>query len=98
MQIVRTIFWVLLAVFLVLFAVNNWVPVEVRIWEGLLLESKLAALVIAAFLLGLVPAWVLYRATRWRLGRRIATLEASLAALRPQPPVATTTQLENGPS
>jgi uncharacterized membrane protein len=98
MQVVRTIFWVLLAVVLVLFAVNNWVPVEVRIWEGLLLESKLAALVIAAFLAGLVPTWILYRATRWRLGRRIATLESSLAAQRPQPPLATSTQLENGPS
>lgn len=96
MQIIRTIFWVLLAVALVLFALNNWVPVEVRIWDNLILESKLAALVVAAFLLGLVPAWLLYRTTRWRLNRRIATLESTLAAQRPQPPIATSTQLESG--
>ena len=95
MQVVRTIFWVVLAVVLALFAVNNWVPVEVRIWDGLLLETRLAALVIVAFLLGLVPTWMLYRATRWRLGRRIAALETSLAAHRPNPPLATSTQLEN---
>ena len=96
MQVLRTIFWVLLAVVLVLFAVNNWVPVEVHIWEGLLLETKLAVLVILAFLAGMLPTWMVYRATRWRLNRRIAALETTLAAQRPQPPIATTTQLENG--
>ena len=95
MEVARTIFWVVLAVVLVLFAVNNWVPVEVRIWDGLLLETRLAALVIVAFLLGLLPTWMLYRATRWRMGRRIAALETSLAAQRPNPPLATSTQLEN---
>jgi len=94
MQVLRTIFWVLLAVVLVLFAVNNWTPVQVRIWEDLVLDTKLAALVIAAFLAGLVPMWLIHRTVRWRLGRRIATLETSLAAQRPQPPLATSTQLE----
>ena len=42
MQVMRTIFWVLLAVALVLFAVNNWVRVDVRIWEGLVLDTPLA--------------------------------------------------------
>ena len=95
MQVARTIFWVLLAVVLVLFAVSNWVPVEVCIWEDLILETKLAALVICAFLAGLVPMWLLHRATRWRLNRRIATLETTIAAQRPQPPLGTTTQLES---
>ena len=79
MQVVRTILWVLLAVALVLFAINNWQPVEVRVWTTLVIETKLAALAIAAFLLGLVPTWLLQRALRWRLTRRIATLEANLA-------------------
>ena len=80
MQIVRTILWVLLAVVLVLFAINNWQTVEVRIWNSLILETRLAALTIAAFLLGLVPMWLLHRTVRWRLNRRIATLEASVGA------------------
>ncbi|KPF92063.1 hypothetical protein IP81_08520 [Novosphingobium sp. AAP83] len=74
----RTIFWVMVIAALAAFSAANWVPVEVRIWEGLLLETRLPALVIAAFLLGLVPMWMLYRATRWRMARRITSLETSL--------------------
>jgi lipopolysaccharide assembly protein A len=88
MQVVRTIVWVLLAVAMVLFAIHNWSPVEVRVWATLVLETKLAALAIAAFLLGLVPMWLIHRAVRWRMARRIATLEASLvhrAATEPLP-------------
>jgi len=75
----RTIFWVLVVAVLAAFTAANWQPVEVRIWEGLLLETRLPALVILAFLLGLVPTWLLYRATRWRLLRRIANLETQLS-------------------
>ncbi len=74
----RTIFYVIVIAALAAFSAANWVPVEIRIWEGLLLETRLPALVIAAFLLGLVPTWLVYRATRWRLTRRIASLETSL--------------------
>lgn len=94
MRIVRTIFWTAVVVVLGLFSVANWQPVEVRIWEELVLETRLPALVISAFLLGLVPMWALYRATRWRLGRRITNLESLLAAQNPSPPLATSTQLE----
>ena len=79
MGILRTIFWVLLAVVLVLFAINNWQTVEVRIWNSLLLETKLPALVIGAFLVGLLPPWALYRTQRWRMRKRIAGLEATIA-------------------
>jgi len=43
-------------------------------------DAKLPALVIGAYLLGMLPTWLVYRATRWRMSRRIATLEAALAA------------------
>ena len=62
MQIIRTIVWVLLLVALLLFSAFNWKPVEVKIWEGLILETKIPALVIVSFLLGLVPMWLLSRA------------------------------------
>ena len=55
MQLIRTIVWVLLAVALLLFSINNWQPVEVKIWEGLVLETRLPALVIVSFLAGLLP-------------------------------------------
>ena len=88
MKIVRTIIWVLLLVALMIFSVNNWAPVEVKIWEGLVLETKIPALVIVAFLIGLIPTWLLYRASRWNYDRRIASLESSArsAALAAAPP------------
>ena len=77
MKIVRTIVWVLLLVALLIFSINNWNPVEVKIWEGLVLETKIPALVVIAFLIGLVPMWMLHRASRWNNERRIASLETA---------------------
>jgi hypothetical protein len=82
MQFIRTLFWVLILAALLIFSAFNWKPVEVQIWTNLVLETKIPALVIAAFLLGLVPTWLLHRGTRWRLNRRIAHLET---AARSQP-------------
>jgi lipopolysaccharide assembly protein A len=93
MQIVRTAIWVLLLVALVMFSLGNWSPVEIKIWEGLILETKLPALVLASFLLGLLPMWLLSKAGKWRLNRRINLLENSVRANTPSPPLATTTQL-----
>ncbi|WP_068074212.1 LapA family protein [Novosphingobium lentum] len=94
MQVVRTIVWVLVAVVLAAFTLANWQPVTVHIWQGLVLETKLPALVIGAFGLGLLPSWLLYRTTRWRLGRRIMSLENSLLSRTPAPPLGTTTQFD----
>ena len=94
MHIVRTIVWVLLLVALLLFSLGNWNPVEIKIWEGLILETKLPALVLVSFLLGLLPMWLLSKAGKWRLNRRINLLENSVRANTPSAPVATTTQLE----
>jgi len=80
MHIVRVIVWVLLLAVLLIFSINNWNPVEVKIWEGLVLETKVPALAVLAFLLGLVPMWLIHRATKWQLERRIGSLEASARA------------------
>jgi len=87
MQIVRTIVWVLLLVALLLFSINNWNPVEVKIWEGLVLETKIPALVVIAFLLGLVPMWLMHRVSQWYYKRRLGSLEnaARAAAITPVP-------------
>jgi lipopolysaccharide assembly protein A len=77
MQIVRTIVGVVLLLVLLIFSINNWSPVEVKIWEGLILETKIPALVITAFLLGLIPMWLLHRGVRWRMARRISALETA---------------------
>ena len=86
MKIVRTIVWVLLLVALLIFSVNNWNPVEVKIWEGLVLETKIPALVVIAFLLGLVPMWLMHRVSQWYYNRRIGSLEnAARVAAMPAP-------------
>lgn len=94
MQIIRTIVAIVLIVALLLFSFANWKPVEVNIWQGLVLETKIPALVLASFLLGLIPMWLLHRGTRWHLNRRIASLEnaartaaAALAPVAPMVPV-----------
>lgn len=88
MQIVRTILWVLLFVGLLVFSSNNWNPVEVTIWDNLIMETKVPALVITSFLLGMVPTWLLHRGTKWRLNRRIKTLENAAKSAAVSPPMA----------
>ena len=77
MQVVRTNVWVLLLAALLVFSAFNWTPVEVKIWQGLVLETKIPALVIISFLLGLLPMWLLYQGSKWRLHRRISSLETA---------------------
>ena len=94
MQFIRTVIAVIAAVILLIFSVNNWTPIQVRIWDSLVFDTKLPALVVIAFLAGLIPMWLVAKAGRWRLKRRIQTLEnavlaASLAVNQPEPaPVA----------
>ncbi|MEW4466616.1 hypothetical protein AB1K62_02125 [Parasphingorhabdus sp. JC815] len=87
MQFIKTLFWVILAVILVVFAVNNWTLTSVQIWGDVRIDTKMPVLVIGAFLLGFFPLWLIHRTTKWRLNRRIKTLEV---AAQPTKPVATT--------
>lgn len=84
MQFIKTLFWVLLAVLLVAFSYNNWISVTVFIWEGTLLDTKLPVLVIGSFLAGFLPIWLLYRTSRWRMKRRIDSLESRTKLVVPQ--------------
>ena len=79
MKSLRTIMMLAIVAALAAFSAANWQPVELTIWQDLKLDTKLPALVIAAFLLGLVPMWLIHRTTRWRLQRRITNLETTLA-------------------
>jgi lipopolysaccharide assembly protein A len=82
MQFLRTLFWVVLAVVAVIFAMNNWRPVPVSLWGGLELEAKLPVLVFGAFLIGFLPTFGWHRATHWRMQRRIESHERTLADMR----------------
>lgn len=92
MQLLRTIFWVVVAVALALFTKANWeaaapvVPgrVAVKLWGDAIMEARLPVLILAAFLLGLVPTWAWGSAVKWRLRRRLASAERSLESVTAQ--------------
>jgi uncharacterized integral membrane protein len=88
MRFLKTLIWVTIIIGLIVFAINNWAPVSVRLWGGLRLDIKLSALVIVAFLLGFLPLYLLHRTQVWRMKRRILTLEGNqrTSAFPPPPP------------
>lgn len=91
MRVIRTIVWLVLLLGLVAFSITNWTPVTIRIWEDLVWETRLPAVVVLSFLGGLVPMWLLHVTGRWRMRRRINALEA----VTRQPSAAlTSTQLD----
>ena|SRR5688572_18940708 len=73
MQFLKTLFWVILAVVLVLFARANWNIVTIELWGNLQADVKLPVLVVGAFLLGFLPTLIIYRARLWSLRRRLET-------------------------
>ena len=81
MQIIRTIAWVLLVCGILIFSFYNWQPVEVTIWENLVLETKVPVLLVLAFLAGLLPLLAYHLSVKWSLKRRIRNLESSLKTL-----------------
>ena len=80
MQFLKTLFWVLLAVILVLFAKANWTPVELKLWGDIIVDIRLPFLILIIFLLGFLPTFLLYRARLWTLRRRIEAQERQQAA------------------
>ena len=100
MQFLKTLFWVILAVVLVLFARANWNVVTLDLWGNLQADVKLPVLVIGAFLLGFVPTLVVYRTRLWSLKRRLeiqsqahvanepGALSRTVAGVEPEPPLA----------
>jgi membrane protein YdbS with pleckstrin-like domain len=93
MSFLKTLFWIVAAVIAALFCFNNWTVVDVNLWNGLILETKLPLLLAVFFLLGLIPPLLLWQATRYRLRRRMMS-EPGLAAA---PSPLTTEPLPPGP-
>jgi uncharacterized integral membrane protein len=90
MQFLRTLFWVVLAVFLAIVARNNWSDVTVNLWGSLQADVKLPLLVLVAALLGFLPTFLWLRARMWRLERRLTIINppAPAAVTPPSVPAA----------
>ena len=100
MQFLKTLFWVALAIVLVLFANANWTAVTIKLWGGLEADVKLPVLVLASFLLGFLPTFIFYRARLWTMRRRVEAHERQSVAVHsvptgpgpsPSPDIAATT-------
>jgi uncharacterized integral membrane protein len=83
MQFLKTLFWIVLTILLVLFASRNWTIVPIHLWGGILIDVKLPFLILAAFLLGFLPPFFLYRARMWALRRRYETAQPQVVANLP---------------
>jgi len=79
MQFLKTLFWVVLGIVLVLFSVENWSPVTIELWGGLAADVKKPILVLLAFLIGFVPTFLIFRARLWAVQRRLETAERNVA-------------------
>ena len=82
MQIVRTILWVLLAVFIVVFVMLNYgEPQRVKFWpseDPVGFDWPVGIIALMFWLLGVIPMWLYHRSMKWSLGRRIRSLENSI--------------------
>ena len=83
MQFLKTLFWIVLTVIAVAFAFKNWTPVTVLLWGNIVVDVKLPVLLFTAFLLGLLPMFILHRASRWRLRRKLEHVERTRGDARP---------------
>ena len=91
MHIVRTLVWVLILIGIIAFTFGNFDrETDVRIWPGLVWDTRVPAIVIVSFVLGLIPMWIYHRGVKWSLNRRIRSLESAVKsnalAQRHQPP------------
>ena len=80
MQFLKTLMWVLIAVLVAIIASNNWRDVTLDLWSNLQADIKLPVLLLAMFLLGLLPTWLVMRGKLWRVQRRIAQDVPSVTA------------------
>jgi uncharacterized integral membrane protein len=86
MQFLKTLFWVLIAVLIALFASRNWTAVTVNLWGDIQADVKLPVLMLIIFLIGFLPTWLILRARIWALDRRVDAMERNrVASLSPEP-------------
>jgi uncharacterized integral membrane protein len=86
MQFLKTLFWVLIAVVVVLFASRNWSDVTLNLWSDIQADIKLPILLLVVFLIGFLPTWLISRARLWSHRRRIDAMERNRLASLPQEP------------
>ena len=85
MRFLKTLFWMVLAAGLVLFARENWVPVTLKLWSGLEADVKLPFLLLLMFLVGFIPTYALHRSRVWTLRRQLGRPDRVVVGNQPGP-------------
>jgi uncharacterized integral membrane protein len=80
MNFLRTLFWVVLAVSLAIFANRNWNDVTVTLWGNIQADVKLPFLLLITFLVGFLPPYLIMRGRVWNLRRKLAVAERPAVA------------------
>lgn len=74
MQFIKILFWVLLLVATFIFWWTNEARASLDLGTAIV-EARVSTFVVGAFMIGFLPTWLLLRGSKWRLVRRIKTLE-----------------------
>lgn len=75
MQFLKTLFWMVVAVSIAIFATRNWRDVTVDLWGPLAADIKLPLLMALMVLLGWLPTWLILRGKLWTARRKLLLLE-----------------------
>ncbi len=82
MQVLKILFWALVAFVAAVFTFGNWKWVPIWLFGNLVAEVNLPLLLLLTFLAGFLPTLLYQRTMRWRLRQRLVNAERSLAELR----------------
>jgi putative membrane protein len=86
MQFLKTLLWVVVAVFLAILANRNWHDVTINLWGDIQADIKVPVLLIFTFLLGCLPTFLVLRARIWRLQQRLDSFERQQLTTRAAEP------------
>jgi putative membrane protein len=87
MNFLRTLFWVVLAVSLAIFATRTWSNVTLNLWGSIQADIKLPFLLLVTFLIGFLPIYLYLRGKIWSLNRKLALAERPAVPVVPAPAI-----------
>lgn len=70
MRFLKVLLWVVIAALATMLAARNWRDVTLNLWGDLQADIKIPVLMAIMLVIGLVPAWLVWRARYWRYVRR----------------------------
>jgi lipopolysaccharide assembly protein A len=85
MQFLKTLFWMVVAVSIAIFATRNWRDVTVNLWGPFAADIKLPLLMAVMALLGFLPTWLILRSRLWQAKRKLLLLERPAVPLTAAP-------------